>query len=67
MEDTLKKELDVIVKDINTMIDEGSRFVPLQLGQNQLAASYLTASSQPWNIKERSISDRDRLGFDFSL
>jgi len=46
---------------IDTTIAESSRFTPFILGRNTLATGYLGAP-HPFNVRERFVSDRDRLG-----
>jgi hypothetical protein len=45
----------------DTLLDQGARFVALVLGENHLAESYL-ASSHPFDIADRTVAGRDRIG-----
>lgn len=47
---------------IDTTVGEGGRFVAMVLGANFLGQSYL-AESHPWNIADRSVVGRERLGY----
>ena len=46
---------------LDTVLDQGSRFVALQLGRSQLASARLAPSAPPWNVQERLVANRDRL------
>jgi hypothetical protein len=51
---------------LDTLLDMGSRFVALLLGQGYLAESYL-AAPHPWNVADRIVTDRDAVGPDLVL
>ncbi len=46
---------------LDTTLDQTKRFVPMLLGQHDLAQGYLSAT-HPMNVRDRPITDRDRLG-----
>lgn len=46
---------------LDTLLDVGSRFVALMLGQSYLAEGYLGAG-HPWNVPDRIVAGRNRPG-----
>ena len=46
---------------LDTLLDQGSRYVALLLGQGVLAEGYL-ASGHPWNVINRIVAGRDAAG-----
>lgn len=51
---------------LDTLLGRGSRFVSLILGHGHLAETYL-GSAHPWNVTDRIISDRGKLGSEMVL
>lgn len=51
---------------LDTLLGIGSRFIALVLGKSKLAESYL-ASSHPWDVTDRIVSDRDGIGPNMEL
>ena len=46
---------------LDTLLDTGARLTPAVLGQAVLAGSYLSAP-HPWNVPDRMVTGRDRVG-----
>lgn len=47
---------------IDTVIEQGARFTMMLLNKQKLAGGFLKASSYPWNVTNRQVAGRDRLG-----